>query len=173
MDIQVTPNRWSCLPVSLAMLVGRHHASIFKTIGHDGSEIRFPNLEEPFNRRGFELFEIIDAALQLGFAAIPLEVSPRLISFDDDLEVACLTPEQERARLERAMNSFTGICCGTMKHNKLVPHACAWDGMSLFDPTGFVYPSSKMDIDIFIVVVPIATKLKDFHYESKSPIAVE
>ena len=51
-------------------------ADIFDEIGHDGSQIIWPDLPEPMCRRGFHPQELIDVCLARGYAATRIELSP-------------------------------------------------------------------------------------------------
>jgi hypothetical protein len=64
------PTPWSCLPTAFAMTSGVSMKEILEVIGHDGSEICWPDLEEPFCRRGFCVQEIVVAGLILGFSVM-------------------------------------------------------------------------------------------------------
>lgn len=57
------PNRWSCLPTAFALATGHSVQWMFDAIGHDGSEIVWPDLPEPQCRRAFHIQECIFALL--------------------------------------------------------------------------------------------------------------
>lgn len=59
MLLQMSPNRWSCLPNSFANALEVPISDIFDFVGHDGSEIIWPELSEPFCRRSFHIQEMI------------------------------------------------------------------------------------------------------------------
>lgn len=60
------PNLWSCVPTSLANLLDLSLTKVIDIFGHDGSEIIYPDLPEPQNRRCFTEDELLVAAWKLG-----------------------------------------------------------------------------------------------------------
>jgi hypothetical protein len=63
------PNEWSCIPTSLAQLVGLSVERVIQEYGHDGSELVEGN---PYGRRCFTEVETILAAYRLGVHLVPL-----------------------------------------------------------------------------------------------------
>ena len=47
MELQQRPEPWMCMPLAFAMALDMPVADLLAAIGHDGSEIVFPNLPEP------------------------------------------------------------------------------------------------------------------------------
>ena len=45
-------------------------------VGHDGGSIIFPDLPEPENRHGHNIYELIWAAVNLGYAVTPIPLQP-------------------------------------------------------------------------------------------------
>src|SRR5260221_108718 len=76
MNLQKQPNRWSCLPTAFAMVLDISVKEVITEIGHDGSEIVYPNLEEPKCRRAFHIQELIDFAISIGVSVVPIEPLP-------------------------------------------------------------------------------------------------
>ena len=72
------PERWMCLPTSFAMVLDLPLSAIFDEIGHDGSQIIWPDLPEPTCRRGFHPQELIHVCLNHGHAATRVELYPVL-----------------------------------------------------------------------------------------------
>jgi len=79
-NLQIKPNQWSCSVTAFAMALRVPVAELIKKIGHDGSQIVFPALEDPMCRRGFHSQELIRAAWQYGFTCTPIELFPQLES---------------------------------------------------------------------------------------------
>ena len=127
MLLQKQPTRWSCLPTAFAMAMNKPVVEIFKAIGHDGSEILFPALEEPQNRRAFHIAECIRAAYMAGYAVTQFEVHP-ILSPDGihtvDFEI--IPPFK--------MTSF-GVATGRPL-GKFLRHAVAFEGTTAYDPNG-------------------------------------
>ena len=74
--LQLKPNKWSCAVTAFAMALHVPVQELIQEIGHDGSEIVFPELEEPMRRRGFHSQELIYAAWKRGFTVTPIELMP-------------------------------------------------------------------------------------------------
>lgn len=64
MRLQKQPNNWSCLPTAFAIVLNVDVPVIFKYLGHDGSEIIFPERESPYNRKAFHPQELVEYALE-------------------------------------------------------------------------------------------------------------
>lgn len=47
MKLQRTINRWTCLPASFGTVLGLTLGEVFRKLGHDGSEVVFPDLPDP------------------------------------------------------------------------------------------------------------------------------
>lgn len=155
MQIQRTPNRWSCVPTAFAMALGLPVEQVIKRCGHDGSEILFPGLPEPQCRQGFHLQEMVDVCLALRHICIPIEKEPLIIADEQHIVHLFKGPIERDERLRHNMRLCWGVCTGEINGNT---HACAWDGYVniLYDPTGFIYPAEKMSIDTFWIVAPFS-----------------
>ncbi len=146
-------NSWSCIISAAAMVLDKHPDVIEECIGHDGSEIIFPELRDPARRRGFHVQEIIDCAHVYGYAVTPIEALP--ISTPDG------TLEYEikfcKGRFKSYLKGNIGIITG---RTRLWGHAVAWDGVYVFDPrTGQMdVDGCLMDIDTFWLFSKIISK---------------
>lgn len=74
MYLQTQPNKWSCLPTALANALRDDVRIYWDYLGHDGSEIVWPELPEPQCRRGFHIQEMVDLAYKLGRLLVPIEM---------------------------------------------------------------------------------------------------
>lgn len=54
-------NGWNCVARAFSAASGVNYSDLIDAIGHDGSEIIWPNHPEPDNRRGFHVFECTKA----------------------------------------------------------------------------------------------------------------
>lgn len=70
------PNRWSCLPTAFAMALDVPLEDIIAYVGHDGGELKWPALPEPFCRRCFHIQELVNYCYAKGVAVIPFETYP-------------------------------------------------------------------------------------------------
>lgn len=128
MLLKLQPNRWSCLLTSFEMALGT-----VIDVGHDGSEVIWKNLQEPYCRRGFHIQEMIDAAWRLGYCCVPVEPSPA--SQPIPSESPFIIPFDREARFESYITGRIAVMEGIVKNNQN-RHAIAWDGNTIFDPSG-------------------------------------
>lgn len=120
--------QWSCASASMAMLLGVPEANIFKSLGHDGSDILWPNLDEPYGRRGFHPQELMDTAIRHGYAMMEIVDSIELVNKDND----CKIIEMPQSRLIWYMDRFDGLILG--RYSVGVYHAVAWSKGHVYDP---------------------------------------
>lgn len=147
MQLIRNPNAWSCLLASMAMVLDRSTEKLIEAIGHDGSEIMFPDLLEPAKRRGFHIQEFISLILESGYAVTAIEVLPYSTP-DGEHEFPINFPNFEN-RFWNLTYCVPGIFTGMRPQRR---HAVAWDGYKIYDPLGSVYERKEIknfDIDIF------------------------
>lgn len=153
MKLQASPNWWSCLPTAFAIALDTPVRQLFAEIGHDGSELVFPQLEEPYSRRAFSPQELIDPCLRRGYCPLLVEAVPIYGDFEKGQLMEVSFPELYGDRLARYMLRFIGVLTGEKDNN---PHAVAWDRTSCYDPNGLIYSSKDFSIREFWALVPIA-----------------
>jgi len=78
------PNSWSCLLTAFAMATESTPEDLIAMIGHDGSEIIWPDLPEGYQHRAFHPEELFECALDLGFKVFTVEARPCCISEKQD-----------------------------------------------------------------------------------------
>jgi hypothetical protein len=137
MRLQIKPQRHLCLPTSFAMALDIPVAALLDEVGHDGSEIVFPDLPEPSCRRGFHVQELIDVALRRRFAVTPVELFPVLAHTDTRHRTLRL---DNWWRFESVLRNSRGVLDGTGCH---CGHAVAYDHGHIFDPDGRDYDYSR------------------------------
>ncbi len=71
-------NNWSCLPKSFAMCMGVSLERMCELMGHDGSDIVWPDQPEPLCRRAFHIQEILYAIHKLNYSAMPVQLNPTI-----------------------------------------------------------------------------------------------
>ncbi|KKK91516.1 hypothetical protein LCGC14_2712140, partial [marine sediment metagenome] len=136
MEIQVQPNKWSCLPTAFAIAMGEPVEEIIKQVGHDGSDILFPTYKEPYCRRSFHPQELIDICLLKNFAVVQIEKSPVVIAKN----ITHSVPMNTR-RIGSYLLNYTGVLIGEGQTG--TPHAVAWNGKRILDPNGIEYFISR------------------------------
>lgn len=143
---QLQPNNWSCLLTSFAMAYDMPVVDLVDLVGHDGSEIMWPHLAPPNNRRGFHIQELIMAGNSMGYTVTPFEPRPVLTSAD-----MLLQGEPKPLDLNRWLERFMaimaiGIGVLTGQTNTGARHAIACNMGKPFDPSGQI-----TDLDSFQV----------------------
>lgn len=156
MQLKRQPNAWSCVLASAAMVFDTDYKTLIEMIGHDGSEVVLPSLPEPAKRRGFHMQEIIDCAIKLSHAVVPIEVLPYSTpdgkaEFPINFKIRTdnnLFNWDNRSRLLHYMTNGEGIITGLARKFR---HAVAWDGHKIYDPHGLTYSFNdcKIEIDCF------------------------
>lgn len=140
MDLQISPNAWSCLPTAFAMCLNVPVKEVIRDIGHDGSEIIFEDYPEPMCRRGFHTSELMDYCLRehdLTVSLTPLSV--RLWTKDNKCHYDLYGNEDIDERLAFYLISKRAVI--------LEPtHAVAYDGHELYDPRGYKRSLDSMKI---------------------------
>jgi hypothetical protein len=143
MILQNQPNRWSCLPTSLAMLSDKSFNEIIALIGHDGSEIVFKDLPEPQCRRSFLIEEIQYITPTLGFVLVPY--FPGVVyKPQEKLSIQVDFPQLGAKMMER-----DGIIFG-YPMGRTLGHVVAWSALEalIYDPNGTKYPA---DAGYFVI----------------------
>lgn len=153
MKLQKNPSDWACLPTSFAMVLDMPVLEVLEKIGHDGSEIVWPMLSNPHNRRSFHIQEMIDLCWDLGKLVVMFQTKPCNSPYPhiEPINVPMkFTPEERFKKLIHYPGVFTGVT------NEGVGHAVAWDGRMIFDPKGKVYSdfkAAKFLIETFWAVI--------------------
>lgn len=119
-------NRYTCLVTSLAMLLDEDVEKLINLIGHDGSEIWFPDQSEPLNRRGHSTIEAVEVALTLGKALIEIPVNPGVYNEGNMSEYKTIYAGDEiEPRLKYYLKNYNAIIVG--KTTRFSMHAAAWN----------------------------------------------
>ena len=149
MLIKSTPNRWSCVPAAFATAINVEVQTLIEKIGHDGSEIIFPDLEEPLCRRAFHVQELCIALFSLGYFVSGYDCLP-LALCDEDHMYTVEYPD-EKALFKEIMSNSIGVGCGRIQ-NTNTTHAFAWNGERCYDPQGFIYPLSRYELYSYNII---------------------
>jgi hypothetical protein len=145
----LSPNRWSCVATSFAMVLDVPLETIIQIVKHDGSQKFWENLPEPRCRRGFHIQEMIDLCFLLGALVTPFQARPTSISDG----ASCLRiPEtfwSPKERIERALK-HPGVIQGETFEGQ--QHAMAWDGQRLYDPGGKIVSLEMFQLEVFWLI---------------------
>ena len=104
---------------------------MLKEIGHDGSEIIYPDQPEPRRRRAFHTQECIQVLDRRGYAATPFDAIGSLVLDDEHQIDVNFTTD-----FENHLRSSHGVILGQGVNNR---HAVAWVDQTVFDPNGYIY----------------------------------
>lgn len=131
MVVRRTISPWSCLLASFAMVLDETCEQLIKEIGHDGSEVVFPEEEDPFARRAFHIQELIDCCERRHLAVTPIDFHPistcgRQGRYEVDIN------EGPSVRFQRHLHKRVGVITGLNLNS--APHAVAWNGLMILDP---------------------------------------
>lgn len=149
MTLQLQPNKWSCLVTAFAMALDINVNDLIKSLGHDGSEIKFPELGER-GRRGHHTQEIVDLCIKNGIKVVLIEAAPlgRHVGVEDQFY---LTNDEMNFRMAYYLEHYYGVLCGMCSDT--VAHAVAWNGESIYNPSGIVESSFEhLQIMSFFIV---------------------
>jgi len=148
-----SPNNWSCVPAAFATATGLPFDLLLDKIGHDGSQIIFPDLPEPLCRRGFLGQELAYTLLTLGWLVASYEFAPYgIVDGDHAFEMRWENMDDVKSTILR--NSI-GVIAGIVNTTNR-PHATAWDGKKCYDPSGFVYDLDRYTPEIYYRLQPFA-----------------
>lgn len=141
-----SPNKWSCTAAAFAMVLNMPFTAITSLVGHDGSEVLYPELPEPLCRRGFHIQELTRICFQNGFAVIPIQKEP------------AGSPDGQRIHkienlefFNKCLRHYTGVMIGQGRQHQ---HAVAYSEGLIFDPSYKItpYPSPVFEPHTFYVV---------------------
>jgi len=111
-------------------------AQLIERIGHDGSEIVFPELPEPACRRGFHSQEIIHLAWGLDCSVTPMELFPMIAPLNGTGSIPVFfdgSQDRNWERFDFIINHTEGVLEGMGKASR---HAVYYDHGLIYDPDG-------------------------------------
>lgn len=141
------PNGWTCLPTSFAMVLNMTLGEVYLIVGHDGSDIIWPDILEPDCRRNFHIQEMINLAYARGYAVTPFEALPNSAPYTFQ------KPHVIEYDVEKYMHDNRGVLTGLNHQEKR--HAVAWDGRNIIDPNGYNYSLEDFSLETFWMVSEI------------------
>ena len=137
-----------CLIYSIAMVLDQTPEQVIEGIGHNGLEVVWPQLPLPICLKGVHIQEMVDYALECGYAVVEIDALPcnNPIGNDASLEIEVFPDPVER--LTRLLPGRKGIVCSNV-------HACAWDGEKVYDPNGIIYDLLNFELAVVYLFFPI------------------
>jgi hypothetical protein len=142
------PNNWSCLPAAFATVTGIPLETLLELVGHDGSEIIFNDLPEPLCRRSFLGQELVKVLFELGWIVSQYDLHP--IGHVDEKHWYGLKID-DIEYINSILADSIGVIGARVRATGNY-HATAWDGTWCYDPTGFIYPLDRFDIETYFRV---------------------
>jgi hypothetical protein len=124
---------------------------LVRLVGHDGSEIIWPSLPEPFCRRGHHIEELQYAALDLGISLAPFV--PQFEYNPGARETLPFERYDFTKQFSRVKSCYDGILLG--EYTKGHPHAVAWNANEglIYDPDGGCHPDSAFRAECFYAAI--------------------
>jgi hypothetical protein len=102
-------------------------------IGHDGSQIVFPELPEPQCRRGYHISEAVWVANCCGYSATPFELYPQIgPSSGSSPPIAVEYPYGNQFLATALLMNFRGVCEARTPSGNW--HAVAFNRGKIYDP---------------------------------------
>ncbi len=153
MKMILQSNRWDCLPTAFAMCLDVLPIQIYEFVGHDGSEILWPHLEEPYCRRSFHIDEMIDCCMSMTYMPVCIERDPEYAPVGVEGLFKPFTGTAASQRWLRYLKYHDAVLLGHTKNGK--PHAVAWSHREykVFDPEGFKYPEHEFESNSAILIL--------------------
>lgn len=132
------------------MVLGFGIDHMVRMIGHDGSEILYPLLPEPHNRKSFHIQELISVAWDLDWRVTPFEPHP-MATHDDSGLCNRLVEFQggNYERMHKLLADYSGVLTGLSKQGS--HHAVAWDCLEgrIYNPSGLPETLGSFSIQTF------------------------
>lgn len=128
---------------SFAMVLKAPMQELINEIGHDGSELWWPDLNPPLCHRGFHIQEFLDVCMKrgkiLGYVEAIMTLGgsnrypPKVINGDHE------------KRWNSYLRNFSGVILGVTRTGGR--HAVAWNRDKIFDPRGFIVEREDADLE--------------------------
>jgi len=127
------------------MLLDEDMDTLIEDIGHDGSEIWWPDHPEPLQRRSFHIQEFLDICFKRGKIFAYVEA---ILTLGDPWAQRIkkqINGDHEK-RFSGYLRNFKGVILGDTPEG--IGHAVAWDRKMIYDPRGFIQDSDNSDLGI-------------------------
>jgi hypothetical protein len=141
------------MPTALAMLAGVSVEKVFETIGHDGSQILWPQYDDPFRRQSFCDNEIVFAAFEFGIGLVELSEKVKYHPYGE--EEGAIDVDIDDQKTVDLLSRYDALVLGVGTSG--VPHAVAWNHRKqlIFDPNGSRYNPEFFGRQSVYLAVPV------------------
>lgn len=143
------PNRWTCLITAYAMVFDETIERLIELVGHDGSQVIWPNQDEPMRRAGHSHHEMQYVARRLGYYLADYKPC---FGYSPPGEIKLMTREFSEEWVE-VLAAHKGVLSGSY-HGRTNFHAVAWSEGLIYDPTGHVSRINEFDPLYFHAAIP-------------------
>jgi len=141
--LKLPSGKHQCLIYATAMLLGASPEWVEESLGHDGSEVWWPELGIPWCQRGVHMQEILDIVEASGSLLICYQLMPTSVPIDGGTRKTIWEPEYAMKRFSLILELGPGIVITDR-------HACAWDGSLVYDPNGRIADISEFLCELFV-----------------------
>ncbi len=146
---QVSPNRASCIVTSAAIVLGVPVEELINQIGHDGTDLAFPDLPIPRCYQSFSINEIVFALYERGYSCTPFSQIGACV---EQISGRTHNVHLPNGIMYRLLAQHDGILTGYM-HDR--PHALAWFAGDCINPsTGARTDLNSFALQTFYAIEP-------------------
>lgn len=141
MQLETCNVLWHNMAACYATVCNATLEDVFAHCGHDGSQIAWPQLQDPFRRVSFHTQELFDFARSRNYFITPItaqfylerEGSPFIVSFNED-------------KMEERFHAYLRNNYGIILVDDTI---CVWDGLQILSPyhkTAVDYIDQKIEL---------------------------
>ena len=158
MLLQLQPSYWSCVPTAFAMLFDMPVDELIREIGHDGSEVLWPELESTdLRKRAFHPQECIDVGFKHDIILATIHVMPFTEHYVTSLKPKAIWSEDDcLLRFYKYLDQYEGVMTGRTNFN--LGHAVAWDRHNIYDPRAYIKPLEGANFNPQILYIKCRSK---------------
>lgn len=146
MNLQKQPNKWSCLLAAFAIALDIPIVQLIDELGHDGSEIIWPDHEEPLNRRSFSIHEMFYLSYEAGYSVMLFN---KVWDSRPTYSAQPLMKNPPNGFFNESLLKNKGVLVGRINGQR---HAVAYQDSMCFDPNGTIYAIDKFNIETFFAL---------------------
>lgn len=130
MKLQKQPTNYTCLITCFAMFLDLTVEELMAKVGHDGSEILFPDVKNQTKYKGHSMDELIDYCLGVGLPIIQIAAQPMIKH--PYLEIQYPVFQDSNFRIQKYLELFDGVLCVKLVNGTY--HAVVWVDNKIIDP---------------------------------------